>query len=152
MPQGCGGKDETPTSPEIIQMISNVSDSTQQRIEKLIPFLFPTKWFNANAHYLNYFPIPKESVAAQIIRQQIQAVGNWTGTCNAILNISQPTLVIVGTDDAPLQDSLMVASRIPGSWVVQTRDAGHGLMYQYPSEFNRALLTFLQNSHEHKEF
>jgi pimeloyl-ACP methyl ester carboxylesterase len=25
---GCGGKDETPTSPEIIKMISNASDST----------------------------------------------------------------------------------------------------------------------------
>lgn len=45
---GCGGKDETPTSPEIISMISNSSDSTQQRIEKLIPFLFPNEGFNAN--------------------------------------------------------------------------------------------------------
>jgi pimeloyl-ACP methyl ester carboxylesterase len=38
---------------------------------------------------------------------------------------------------------------IPGSWVVQIRDAGHGLMYQYPSEFNRALITFLEDNHEH---
>lgn len=45
---GCGGQDATPTSPKIIQTISNTSMSTQQRIEKLIPFLFPTKWFKAN--------------------------------------------------------------------------------------------------------
>jgi hypothetical protein len=32
-----------------------------------------------------------------------------------MLSQSQPTLVIVGTDDAPLQDSLMLASKIPGS-------------------------------------
>jgi pimeloyl-ACP methyl ester carboxylesterase len=148
---GCGGQDATPTSPKIIQTISNTSMSIQQRIEKLLPFLFPTKWFKANPDYLNYFPIPKESVSAQIIRQQIEAVTIWTGTCNAISNINQPTLVIVGTDDAPLQDSLMLAGRIPGSWLVQIRDAGHGLMYQYPSEFNRVLITFLENSHEHKE-
>lgn len=37
------------------------------------------------------------------------------------------------------------------SWVVQIRDAGHGLMYQYPSEFNRAIITFLEDNHEHKE-
>jgi pimeloyl-ACP methyl ester carboxylesterase len=148
---GCGGQDATPTSPKIIQTISNTSMSIQQRIEKLLPFLFPTKWFKANPDYLNYFPIPKESVSAQIIRQQIEAVTIWTGTCNAISNITQPTLVIVGTDDAPLQDSLMLAGRIPGSWLVQIRDAGHGLMYQYPSEFNRVLITFLENSHEHKE-
>jgi hypothetical protein len=85
---GCGGQDATPTSPKIIQTISNTSMSTQQRIEKLIPFLFPTKWFKANPDYLNYFPIPKESVSAQIIQQQIEAVAIWTGTCNAISNIT----------------------------------------------------------------
>jgi pimeloyl-ACP methyl ester carboxylesterase len=59
-------------------------------------------------------------------------------------------LVIVGTDDAPLQDSLMLARKIPGSWVVQIRDAGHWLMYQYPSEFNREILIFLEDNREHK--
>jgi pimeloyl-ACP methyl ester carboxylesterase len=50
-----------------------------------------------------------------------------------------PTLVIVETDDAPLQDALMLAERIPGSWIVQIRDAGHGLMYQYPNEFKQSI-------------
>jgi pimeloyl-ACP methyl ester carboxylesterase len=147
---GCGGQSATPTSPKIIQIVTNASMSYQQRAEKQIPFLFPTKWFRANPDYLNYLPFPKESVSAQAIQQQLEAVANWTGTCNAISNITQPTLVVVGTDDAPLQDSLMLARRIPGSWVVQIRDAGHGLMYQYPSEFNRALITFLEDNHEHK--
>ncbi|MFL6394024.1 MAG: alpha/beta fold hydrolase [Nitrososphaeraceae archaeon] len=147
---GCGGQNATPTSPKIIQLVTNASMSYQQRAEKQIPFLFPTKWFRANPDYLNYLPFPKESVSAQAIQQQLKAVANWTGTCNAISNITQPTLVIVGTDDAPLQDSLMLARRIPGSWVVQIRDAGHGLMYQYPREFNRALITFLEDNHEHK--
>jgi pimeloyl-ACP methyl ester carboxylesterase len=35
--------------------------------------------------------------------------------------------------------------------LVQIRDAGHRLMYQYATEFNRVLITFLENSHEHKE-
>src|SRR5919198_559731 len=148
---GCGGQSAIPTSPKIIQIVTNASMSYQQRAEKQIPFLFPTKWFRANPDYLNYLPFPpKGSVSAQAIQQQLKAVANWTGTCNAISNITQPTLVIVGTDDAPLQDSLMLARRIPGSWVVQIRDAGHGLMYQYPSEFNRALITFLEDNHEHK--
>ena len=54
-------------------------------------------------------------------------------------------MIIVGTDDAftPAPNSLMLVERIPGSWLVQIRDAGHGLMYQYPDEFNRVLMTFL---------
>jgi pimeloyl-ACP methyl ester carboxylesterase len=147
---GCGGQNATPTSPRILQIVTNASLSMQERIEKQIPFLFPTKWFKANPDYLNYLPIPTESVSAQIIRQQLEAVANWTGTCNTISNITQPTLVIVGTEDAPLQDALMLARGIPGSWIVQIRDAGHGLMYQYPSEFNRVIITFLENSHGHK--
>ena len=147
---GCGGQNATPTSPKINRMIGNASMSYQQKVEKDVPFLFPNKWLKANPDYLNYFPMPKESVSAQTLQQQLEAVANWTGSCNAISNITQPTLVIVGTDDAPLQDSLMLARKIPGSWVVQIRDAGHGLMYQYPSEFNRAVITFLEDNHEHK--
>jgi pimeloyl-ACP methyl ester carboxylesterase len=112
---GCGGQGATPTSPKILDIVTNASLSTQERVDKLIPFLFPTKWFETNPNYLNYFPIPKESISSQIIRQQIEAVAIWTGTCNTISDITQPTLVIVGTEDAPLQDSLMLGSRIPGS-------------------------------------
>jgi pimeloyl-ACP methyl ester carboxylesterase len=79
--------------------------------------------------------------------KQSEAIANWTGTCNGISNISQPTLIIVGTDDVftPALNSLMLVERIPSSWLVQIRDAGHGLMYQYPDEFNRLLMTFLNN-------
>ena len=113
-------------------MISNASDSTEQSIEKLIPFLFPNEWFNTNPDYLNYFPIPKESVSTQIIRQQIQLVGNWSGSCNTISNISQPNLIIVGTDDddGPLQDSLTLATAI----IVRrsTNFSGICLLTSYP--------------------
>jgi pimeloyl-ACP methyl ester carboxylesterase len=145
---GCGGQDATPTSPKIIQIITNASLSIQERIEKQIPFLFPTKWFKANPDYLNYFPIPKESVSFEIMEKQSEAIANWTGTCNAISNITQPTLIIVGTDDVftPALNSLMLVERIPSSWLVQIRNAGHGLMYQYPDEFNRLLMTFLENN------
>jgi pimeloyl-ACP methyl ester carboxylesterase len=120
----------------------------QELGQKLISLLFPTDWFKAHPDYLNYFPIPKESVSPEIMGKQSEAIANWTGTCNAISNIIQPTLIIVGTDDAftPAPNSLMLVERIPSSWLVQIRDAGHGLMYQFPGEFNRVLMTFLENN------
>ncbi len=81
---GCGGKNATPTSPKIIQMTSNASMSFRKKVDKIVPFLFPTKWFRANPDYLNYFPFPKESVSAQAIQQQLEAAANWIGSCNAI--------------------------------------------------------------------
>jgi pimeloyl-ACP methyl ester carboxylesterase len=145
---GCGGEEAVPPNPEVIQIFSNTSISSQELGQKIIPLLFPTDWFKANPDYLNYFPIPKESVSTEIIERQSEAIANWTGTCDTISKITQPTLIIVGTDDVftPAQNSLMLAERIPGSWLIQMRDAGHGLMYQYPDEFNRVLMTFLEDN------
>jgi pimeloyl-ACP methyl ester carboxylesterase len=57
-------------------------------------------------------------------------------------------LIIVGTEDAftPAANSLIIAEKIPAAWLIQIRDAGHGLMYQYPDKFNNVVLTFLQTA------
>jgi pimeloyl-ACP methyl ester carboxylesterase len=60
-------------------------------------------------------------------------------------------LVIVGADDTAAPDSLTLAEKIPGSWLIRKGNAGHGLMYQHPEVFNRLLMTFLENSREHEE-
>jgi pimeloyl-ACP methyl ester carboxylesterase len=54
-------------------------------------------------------------------------------------------LVITGTEDVdvPVANSLIIAAKIPGSWLVQIKGAGHGLMQQYPDKFSRVLQTFL---------
>jgi pimeloyl-ACP methyl ester carboxylesterase len=46
----------------------------------------------------------------------------------------------------PAANSVTLVERIPGSWLVQIRDAGHGLMYQYPDKFNKDVMTFLENN------
>ena len=148
----CGGPNDRPTPPEVIQIGTNASMSQEERIQKLAPLFFaPVSWFKAHPDYLNYFPIhayiqSKETVSQEIHRQQLDAAATWTGTCNALSSITQLTLVIVGTDDDPAPDSLTLAEGIPGSWLIRIRDAGHGLMYQHPDEFNRVLLTFLENN------
>ena len=148
----CGGPSDRPTPPVIMQIITNSSMTPQERLQKNIPFLFPpTSWFKAHPDYLNYFPIPKETISHQILLKQLKAATTWTGTCNALSNIIQPTLVIVGADDDAAPDSLTLAEKIPGSWFIRIGTAGHGLMYQHPDAFNRILMTFLENSKEHQK-
>jgi pimeloyl-ACP methyl ester carboxylesterase len=149
----CGGKQAIPPSPQVLETvdaITNTSSLTQQEIDRITSTLFPPDWFKANPNYQNYIPLPKKSVSPNIIQKQEEAIVSWftTGTCNALSNITQPTLVIVGTDDiwTPAANSLMIVEKIPASWLVQIRDAGHGLMYQYPDKFNRVLMTFLENN------
>ena len=144
----CGGPNDRPTPPEVMQIVTNTSMSQEERMQKLAPLFFaPASWFKAHPDYLNYFRIPKEfPIPQQIHLQQLDAAATWTGTCNALSSITQPTLVIVGTDDDAAPDSLTLAEGIPGSWLIRIRDAGHGLMYQHPDEFNRILMTFLESN------
>ena len=133
----CGGPSDRPTPPEVIQIQTNTSMSQEERVQKLAPLFFaPASWFKAHPDFLNYFPIPNEfPIPQQIHLQQLDAATTWSGTCNALSRVTQPTLVIVGMDDDPAPDSLTLAEGIPGSWLIRIRDAGHGLMYQHPDGF-----------------
>jgi pimeloyl-ACP methyl ester carboxylesterase len=145
----CGSKDAIPPSPEVIQAFANSMNSSSSPIqeeEKIISLLFPSDWLRANPDYQSYMPIPEESVSPQVLKAQFEAIENWNGTCNNLSNITKPTLVIVGTEDifTPAPNSLMIVNKIHSAWLVQIRDAGHGLMNQYPDKFNRAVSTFLE--------
>jgi pimeloyl-ACP methyl ester carboxylesterase len=147
----CGGKEAIPPRPQVLQAVStftNTSLSAQQKIDRITSTLFPSEWFKANPNYQSYIPNSKEPASLETIQKQQQATINWfyTGTCNALSRITQPTLVIVGTDDmwTPPANSLMIAEKIPGASLVQIKGAGHGLMYQFPDKFSKAVSTFLQ--------
>lgn len=146
----CGGSKDRPTPPEIIEIDKNTSMSQSEKMQKLAPLFFaPASWFEAHPDYLQYFPVPKEyPIPQQIHLKQLDASTTWVGICNALSNITQPTLVIVGMNDDPAPDSLTLAEKIPGSWLIRIGDAGHGLMYQHPNEFNRVVMTFLENNKE----
>jgi pimeloyl-ACP methyl ester carboxylesterase len=149
----CGGRNDRPTPPEVMQIVTNTSMSQEERMQKLAPLFFaPATWFKTHPDYINYFRIPKEfPIPQQTHLRQLGAATTWTGTCKALSSITQPTLVIVGMNDDAAPDSMTLAEGIPGSWLIRIRDAGHGLMYQHPDVFNKLLMTFLENSSEPKE-
>jgi pimeloyl-ACP methyl ester carboxylesterase len=63
--------------------------------------------------------------------------------------LANPTLVIAGTDDndyMPHTNALVIASKVPGAWLVQIKDAGHAVMNQYPAEISKILNTFLSTT------
>ena len=113
---------------------------------------FPKEWLNEkeNAAYVqkvfsamtpSFNATPKEN-----IQHQAQTTYNWKGACGKLSSITKPTLVITGTDDIvrPPANSLMLAEKIPGAWLVQIKGGGHGVMWQYPDKFSRIVLTFLE--------
>ena len=59
----------------------------------------------------------------------------------------RPLLLITGDQDVltPPGNSLVIAEKVPSSWMVRIRGGGHGVMYQYPDEFSDIVLTFLKD-------
>ena len=49
-------------------------------------------------------------------------------------------------DNVPSGNSLIIAAKIPGAWLVHIKDASHVLMDQYPDKFNKVLQTFLSTT------
>jgi pimeloyl-ACP methyl ester carboxylesterase len=142
----CGGKETRPPSPEAMKVFANQSGTSLERLQKFLPILFPEQWRTKYPNYYQNLPTTTESVSNKTLDLQTEAIINWAGTCNRLNNITQPTLVIVGTDDILTvpANSLLITENIPGAWLVQMKGGGHGLMLQYPEKFSNVVLTFLE--------
>ena len=67
-------------------------------------------------------------------------------TYDRLPQIKVPTLVIAGTGDKllPVENSRILASRIPNAELVLLEGAGHGYMWEAADEANRTVLDFLK--------
>src|SRR5215207_725749 len=142
----CGGKESVPPqlSPEAFR--SMVSGNASKDL--FLSTLFPKKWINENIDYIEKnFVFPMGKIPAQNLLLQSEAAGKWEA-CDRLSNITSSTLVVSGTEDitAPPANSVMMAERIPGAWLVQIIGGGHGLIFQYPNEFSEILEMFLSVS------
>jgi len=139
----CGGQEAIDPPPWVMDIFEDPSATPQQ----LLSTLFPQNWLAEHPDPSKYFPMPTEESSPESIQRQYNAWRNWAGTYSRLPQISQPTLLVTGTEDVgtPWQNSLIMVDRIPGVWLVQIEGGGHGVMYQYPEKFSRILLTFLES-------
>jgi pimeloyl-ACP methyl ester carboxylesterase len=112
--------------------------------------MFPPEWLEEHPEILNTVIqlAPSRSASPEIIQQQGFASGTWKGSCDRLANITQPTLLIVGDQDLliPAANSIMMAQRIPDSWLVIIEGTGHGAMWQVPNEFTVDIQNFLETT------
>lgn len=143
----CGGNQSVSQSPEVLKVFSNQSGSTIERLQKFLPLLFPEQWRHDNPNLINELPKSDEETPIKTLNLQTEAITNWTGTCNRLGNITQPTMVLVGTDDdlTVPPNSILIAGKIPGAWLIQIKGGGHAMMMQFPEKFSNIVDTFLKS-------
>jgi pimeloyl-ACP methyl ester carboxylesterase len=159
----CGGKESVPPSPQFVKFASEIVHKSldnisipPQDIKQYVSFSLGSEWIKLHPDSLETVPKPQDLFAGippNTLKQQLNAYMNWTSTnwsgiCNNLPIIAIPTLVITGTDDAsvPSANSLVMAEKIPGAWLIQIKDAGHLVMSQYPDKVNIILQTFLSST------
>jgi len=159
----CGGKDGINQPPEFMKLqyelvnktLNNVPIS-QEEMKSLVTASLGEGWIKlhpesldipANMTIQQMKPgLPPDTMNNQNNVGHSWTATNWSGVCDELAKIAKPTLVIAGTDDnlyVPHANALIIAGKIPGTWLVQIKDAGHAVMDQYPAEIAKIVNTFL---------
>ena len=164
----CGGKDSIPKLPEFKKLQADVVNKSLYNI----PITQELKALNAAALGSGWVKLHPESVDIPANTTSLQQLKpgltpeiankqknlgiwentNWSGACDEEAKLAKPTLVITGTDDndyMPHGNALILASKIPGAWLIQIKDAGHAVMNQYPEEIGKIVNTFLSTTENH---
>ncbi|MFH2106547.1 MAG: alpha/beta hydrolase [Candidatus Micrarchaeota archaeon] len=143
----CGGTETIMPTNEILTKLTDESGTAEERNLRMLDLLFPKKWLEEHPDPTEYFPNVTETSLPESINRQNQAWLDWEGTCSRLSKITQPTLLITGTEDVltPPQNSEIMARLIPNSQLKMVTGGGHGLMYQ-DLGFAESVVEFLENS------
>jgi pimeloyl-ACP methyl ester carboxylesterase len=146
----CGGQEGIPQNPKVISVLSDFVNNRTKDASAFLEVTFPLKWIKENPNFLELIPKTSEDILSSTVKKQFEInenwlSTNWSGVCDLLQEVTKPSLIITGTEDEaiPSENSLILVDKIPGSWLVQIENAGHGLMYQYPEIFTEIVETFL---------
>jgi pimeloyl-ACP methyl ester carboxylesterase len=137
----CGGSEAVYPSEQTIPLLVRISTAEQlhnmtveEQARLLAQIMFPQEWLKEHPEILNSVIqfAPSRSATPEIIERQGNATTAWSarGSCDRLYAITQRTLLIVGDQDVvlPAANSVMMAQRIPNSWLVIIQGTGHGMM------------------------
>src|SRR5215213_425853 len=160
----CGGKESMAKPPEFLNLqnelvnkiSNNVTISREENIE-LLNATLGAGWIRLHPESLEnvtegkgfFGSISPEAQEGQNNIGHSWEATNWDGVCEELTRLAKPTLIITGTDDIyyqPHENSLILAEKIPGAWLVQIENAAHAVMDQYPDEIGKILQTFLSTT------
>lgn len=77
--------------------------------------------------------------------RQLETSATWKTPLDKLSAIPNQVLLLVGTADPVVgsDSSKVIAAAIPGAWLVQFKNASHGLILEAPEAFTKVVLTFL---------
>ena len=144
----CGTIDQTYNPPQkLLEQFGNLSGTPADIKQRFVPYQFPNSWINEHRPSYDQIFASLTLPPANILEKQKEALFKWIspGTCDRLSQISQDTLVIVGTADKiiPSINSEIFKDKIKGAEVETFVGGGHALMFQFPERLSEEINKFL---------
>jgi pimeloyl-ACP methyl ester carboxylesterase len=136
-----------PPDPGVIKKMTDSSGTPEEQGMRFISVLFPADWLQSHGERIKeIFYRPMGNTPPEVIGKQSMAIGSWTGCCDRLGEIKNPTLLIAGLGDllVPVQNSRYLAEKIPNARLALSDNSGHGLMFQFPDQFVKTVMDFLK--------
>ena len=119
----------------------------EEDARETLPYLFTQEFMDKNPELM-------DAVVASMLEYDVTPIHGYQRQGEAIMRfnaydrlteIKAPTLVIAGTADRliPVENSRLLASRIPDAELVILEDVGHGFFTEALEEASKAVLAFL---------
>ncbi len=149
----CGGEHSTMADPAVIDELIGVVSTMGQGdpavwVDRQLPLLFPPAWLAANpgVRELMLMMAPMlPPTPPQTAQYAMAGLFGWS-TYDRLPQISAPTLIVHGDQDVliPVENSYVIAQRIPGAHLHVVPGAGHGYPAQDPAGVHQVITEFFR--------
>jgi pimeloyl-ACP methyl ester carboxylesterase len=160
----CGGKEGIPKPAEFLKMQADLINKSlnhiplpHEELQAVIAASYGQNWLRMHPESgqipenITSLQQAKPGLPPEVAKDQNNVADawlatNWSGACDELAKLDKPTLVMTGADDndyVPHGNSLKIAEKIPGAWLVQIKNASHAVINQYPEEVDKIMNTFL---------
>jgi pimeloyl-ACP methyl ester carboxylesterase len=150
----CGGPHSIVPDAEAMTVLADFEHmqklTPEERVREMIPFLMSQEFIDKNAGLLREVIAKMMEHLAPLHGAMRQAHAIWGhDTYERLPGIGVPTLVIAGDADRliPVENSRILASRIPRAELVILKNMGHGFITEAADEANEVVLDFLRRHH-----
>lgn len=143
----CGGRRGVQTDQAVMATLFDMQGTPEERITRLLPIILSQAFISNKPDVIKHFtslrlehPAPPHA----FMRQGEAAMMH--DTYDRLPEIRVPTLVIAGTQDKliPVENSRILASRIPGAESIILEGVGHFMSVEAPEAVNKAIHDFLK--------
>jgi pimeloyl-ACP methyl ester carboxylesterase len=147
----CGGSHSIIADAEAISALSDIErmqrQTPEERTREMLPLLWSQEFINKNESFVEQF-IAKVTEYVTPLHgyiRQVEAIMEHD-TYERLPKIKVPTLVIAGDSDklVPVENSRLLASRIPNAELVILKNMGHGFNIEAEDATNKTILRFLK--------